>query len=353
MLSKFSAAPRRGQREARRVKRRRIWALALAGIALAGAAVFLALRRSSAAQPQYDAATLAELERDAFPYQPIPASYAAAAHRPGTLEDFSYPVSAGGETARHRACVYLPWGYGDSKNTARYRVLYLMHGAGGSEHTYLGTPEEPSGLKLLLDHLIEDGKIAPLIVVTPTVDAGGGLADFSRELTDALLPAAESTYRTFAVTADRAGLRASRDSRAFGGFSMGGLLTWEAFSHCLDCFATYIPMSCPSYWPVSEDSQKEAAQSAAAAQALVRAAEDSGYSPRDYRIFAASGGEDFLCKPLHDQVMAMGAQGGPFLYSARGFSGGNLTFCMVPGQRHSFRDSFVYLYNALLQCFPA
>ena len=51
---------------------------------------------------------------------------------------------------------------------SKYPVFYLMHGGWSNEYTYLGSPDEPHGMKHILDHGIANGKIQPMIVVCPT-----------------------------------------------------------------------------------------------------------------------------------------------------------------------------------------
>ena len=57
--------------------------------------------------------------------------------------------------------VYTPPGY--ERDTAGYPVLYLLHGSGGTESSWIG-----DGLaNVILDNLIADGRAKPMIVVMP------------------------------------------------------------------------------------------------------------------------------------------------------------------------------------------
>lgn len=80
-----------------------------------------------------------------------------------TYESFSYDEKS--QKLQKHAVVYLPYGYDESK---KYPVFYLMHGGWSNEYTYLGSPDEPHGMKHILDHGIANGKIQPMIVVCPT-----------------------------------------------------------------------------------------------------------------------------------------------------------------------------------------
>ena len=108
----------------------------------------------------------------------------------------------------------------------------------------------------MIDNAIGNGVFAPLIVVCPTYNntSGQDSADFSlalrltrnfhNELINDLIPAAESTFSTYAEGTSESELKAARDHRAFGGFSMGSVTTWRTFEYALDYFRYFIPMSC-------------------------------------------------------------------------------------------------------------
>jgi enterochelin esterase-like enzyme len=118
------------------------------------------------------------------------------------------------------AIVYLPPGYDDG--TERYPVLYLLHGAGGDESVW----NERMQANVILDNLIAEGELAPLVVVMPhgftnripTDDRPRTAAaykpemeEFAADFVGDLVPLVESRYR---VVADRA-------HRAIAGNSMG------------------------------------------------------------------------------------------------------------------------------------
>lgn len=119
------------------------------------------------------------------------------------------------------AVVYLPPGYEDSAE--RYPVLYLLHGAGGDERTWVDRQQA----NVILDNLIADGRLKPLIVVMPygyttRLEEGQrrrGAADYKTDMEefvvdffDDLIPNVESRYRVLA----------DREHRAIAGLSMGG-----------------------------------------------------------------------------------------------------------------------------------
>ena len=121
--------------------------------------------------------------------------------------------------------VYTPPGYDTTRKVA-YPVLYLLHSYSGTEDDWTATGK----VNLMLDQLLAEGKIVPMVVVMPRgygdfdivgrgVNApvrGTGNEHsgqlFMRSLTEEVLPAVEREYN---VARDR-------EHRAIAGSSMGG-----------------------------------------------------------------------------------------------------------------------------------
>jgi enterochelin esterase-like enzyme len=82
----------------------------------------------------------------------------------GTVEQVWYasPIL---KQARRRMYVYLPPDYKDT--TAKYPVLYLLHGGGGDEDAWTTMGRAT----IILDNLIAAGKAKPMIVVMPNGNA--------------------------------------------------------------------------------------------------------------------------------------------------------------------------------------
>jgi enterochelin esterase family protein len=117
---------------------------------------------------------------------------------------------------KRSAYVYLPPGY--ARNSTRYPVLYLVHGAGDSQDEWTSTGHA----HYILDNLIAAGKAKPMIIVMPaghTPDRAGGNIlgnpDFGNDLLKDLIPAIDATFRT----------DAKAQARAMAGLSMGGAHT--------------------------------------------------------------------------------------------------------------------------------
>lgn len=277
----------------------------------------------------------------------IPDGYEQPSDQPGRLvpltyesyESFSYET--GEQVLTKTAWVYLPFGYTEDE---QYNVLYLSHGGWSNETTLMGTDTSPTRFKNAVDHGIADGLIKPLIIVLPTYNntsptdsANFSLAlsltdNFHRELVNDLIPAVESTYSSFAPDTTAAGLRASRDHRAFGGFSMGSVNTWRTFQYSLDYFRYFMPMS---------------GSLATGAELLATSVADSGRSAEDFFIYAMTGTDDFAYAGFRGQIEAMTAlPGGPFI-AGDSETTGNLAYREREGYSHDAAAADEYTFNGL------
>lgn len=277
----------------------------------------------------------------------IPAEYKSPSEHPGTLEKLTYQTwesfsyEERTQELTKEAWVYLPYGYSEDQ---KYNVFYLSHGGWSNETTTMGTDRNPRSFKYVLDHAIEDGKIQPLIIVLPTYNNTSGrdsgdyslalqLTDqFHNELVNDLIPAVESKYSTYAEDTTQEGLKASRDHRGFGGFSMGSVNTWCTFRYALDYFRYFMPMS-GSY---STDGEY-----------MAELVKESGHGPDDFFIFAASGTDDFAYSAFKAQIMAMGSVSDGTFRFADNEADGNLSFLEREGYVHDVVACDEYTYNGL------
>ena len=146
---------------------------------------------------------------------------------------------------RH-ALVYTPPHY-DTQVKVRHPVLYLQHGGGEDETGWT----RQGRANFILDNLIAEGKGKPMIVVMahgyarragqPEPDLAGRplgspearrvlqemTAAFEDDVTQALIPYVDSTFRTLA----------DREHRAMAGLSMGGMQTFQVTLNHLDLFS--------------------------------------------------------------------------------------------------------------------
>ena len=276
---------------------------------------------------------------------PIPDAVRRRAAQCGTIDTFEYRVAKG----KKRARVYLPYGYDKSDKTRKYNVVYLMHGGGDNSKSFLMPPQDWLPLTNVLDHLIADGKMDPVIVVTPSFygddtniganrmnDAIHLTRDVHKELSTYLIPQVESAYRTHYTGRGKKAVEQSREHRAFGGFSMGALCTWFQLAYGVDAVSRFIPLS-GDLWVYDEAGQKQSAE--VAARWLNKQLEASPYA-HDFRVLAYSGTSDIAGKPEQALVRALYKE-------APLFGIHNLSLAMRPEGQHFYGHINEYLYRAL------
>ena len=283
----------------------------------------------------------------------VPAEYEQEAEYRGSVVCIDYDTrdyAEGTGTARtNTAYIYLPYGY-DEASDQFYNVLYFVHGHEGTAASFF--QDENELLRKLLDHMTENGDMAPTIVVAPSYIYGEPTAYYAdadpycealpQELVNDLIPVIESRYRTYAESTDVVGIEASRGHRAIGGFSMGAVTTWYALEQTLNSFKYFIPIS-SDCWSLGRFAGMNYPYETA--KYLADVVCNSKYSGNGFYIWAASGTDDVAYSKTLVQIQAM-AQ------FADVFSITNLTIHEQDGARHEFRPMAEYLYNALPSLFP-
>lgn len=121
----------------------------------------------------------------------------------GKVETVEYDSKSIG--AKRKMVIYTPPGY--SKDN-KYPVFYLLHGKGGNETHW----SKAGAANVILDNLLADKKIVPMIVVMPHGEPGGGRNAFENDLLKDIIPYVEANYS----------VKADRENRAIAGLSMGG-----------------------------------------------------------------------------------------------------------------------------------
>jgi enterochelin esterase-like enzyme len=123
--------------------------------------------------------------------------------------------------------VYLPPGY--HQVDRRYPALYLLHG-----WPYDETHWDNLGVDEVADAGIVAGTLSPFIIVLPGADSdglyvttSGGAGSFEEQLVNELMPHVDATFRTVQT----------RDARAIGGISRGGVWALEIALRHPDAFA--------------------------------------------------------------------------------------------------------------------
>jgi enterochelin esterase family protein len=123
--------------------------------------------------------------------------------------------------------IYTPPGY-ETNNSAKYPVLYLIHGMTDTEETWVKVGK----VNFIMDNLIAQGKAKPMIIVMPYANPYPALLKkdkntkvdllstdiFINEMLKEVVPFTESNYQTLTGSGNR----------AIAGFSLGGRQTLAA-----------------------------------------------------------------------------------------------------------------------------
>ncbi|MCR5708061.1 MAG: carbohydrate binding domain-containing protein [Ruminococcus sp.] len=228
--------------------------------------------------------------------------------------------------------VYTPYNYDPEK---KYNIFYLMHGGGENENTLFF--QDDTMIQNMLDHMIMNGELEPLIVVTPTFNGTGSEAgNFYEEFRKSVVPFVEGKYSTYAESTSPEDLEASRMHRAYGGFSMGSVSTWAVMQNDLDIVGYLMPLS-GDHW------QGEGAYGKA--RSLADAVDRFGYTNRQFFVFAATGSDDIAYPNVNPQVDEMKKM--PQFKFTSDFSDGNFYFMVAPGKTHWWGYVRHYVYDAL------
>ncbi|HEM3488818.1 TPA: hypothetical protein U1B28_000398 [Streptococcus suis] len=224
----------------------------------------------------------------------VPASYLKEMENGGRIEEITYASKDYADTNQDIekvAFVYIPAGYDQTDDEKSYNILYLMHGWRMTARDFF----QYSDLKNILDHMISNGDIEPMIVVTPTFDAENAPQDFNRseeeirnfyqDFRNNLVPFIEGRYQTYANSTAIADLQDSRDHRAFAGFSGGSVTTWSQFLHNLDLIKYFGPMSGDS-WEIEVYGGRDNSQNTV--DLFEKVVTEGKYSIDDYHIYAAT-----------------------------------------------------------------
>ncbi len=269
--------------------------------------------------------------------------YDAASTQPGTVVRLDYTTDAYGTEQPGWVNVYLPYGY-DENGTERYNVIYFLHGTNETPDSFIGDAKAKNARA----NTIEVGVTAPFIMVFPTYyydyeNRAIDMEAFSvKEMREDIMPKVESTYRTYAETADAAGFTASRDHRAFAGFSRGCYACWHQMFHSLDFARWYMPFSAnissaqEMGLDMPVDEQLQLLKDALNAQADYK---------DDFFIYAACGGKRDMMYDVNAALIAA------LVKDTDDFSYGtdpkvNNLYYSISGELHQTLMSRFYFYNA-------
>lgn len=139
-----------------------------------------------------------------------------------------------------RMHVWTPAGYETGKQ--KLPVLYLIHGGGHIDDSWT----DYGRANFILDNLMAEGKMVPMIVVMPngSIKTEEGYFDevplFERDMMTDIIPYIEKNYRVLT----------DKDHRAMAGLSMGGMETLETTLKNIDKFS-YVWVLSSSFNPRS------------------------------------------------------------------------------------------------------
>lgn len=305
---------------------------------------------------------------------PMSQSLQAACDEAGTVVTVSYPTRAYAYEAiddsdveipiTKKAQIYLPYGY--DENT-KYDIVYLMHGAGETYEYWL--TKMGTTTRNVLDNMIKNGLCDPVIAVatswvsdpasweeTPAEDEqqpaatlaavaaeegeeedrpqGGGAdltGNYPIELRNDIIPFIESNYPTYAEgDTSPENLKATREHRAFAGFSMGSMTSIEVLKQCPDLFY-YIG----SY---SFGMSGEAVNEALSAPE---------YDDLEFGYwFNQNGSADFCLEGQLEMVAYVREN-----MTDKFTDGKNFAYIEIPGGSHAYNCWIIGLYNSLLVFF--
>ena len=282
----------------------------------------------------------------------VPEEYFAPSDHPGQVVELTYDsrdyTDAAEPAIQKTAYIYLPCGYDETDMETRYDVLYLMHGWTMTAGDFFDTAR--SGIVPMLDHMIANGDIPPVIVVCATFDAQNQsqgfsrsveeLSVFHRDLRENLIPFVESRYHTYAQDVTEEGLRASREHRAFGGFSLGAVTTWYQFIYNLDYIKYFVPMSGDCWIMGTYGGRNYPVETV---DYLEQVVSDGGWSGDNFYIYQGIGTDDPIWDQTDSQIQEM--------LTRELFTADNLHYAIIQGGRYDIDACERYLYHALQNFF--
>lgn len=212
----------------------------------------------------------------------------------GAMAQRYYHSSATNTTRRLH--VWTPAGY--EKSNKKLPVFYLIHGGGDTD---LSWPTVGCAGNIL-DNLLAEGKIKPMVVVMPNGSIEGAdlyaeVPLFAKDLTESIIPFIESNYRVLT----------DKNNRALAGLSMGGMETLETFMAHPNMFA-YINVMSSGWWQeqkhLFEQGDKRLKEIAPILNSNVK-----------YLLFTQGGPEDIAYKNGHAMLEVFKKNGVKYDYS--------------------------------------
>lgn len=286
----------------------------------------------------------------------LPSGYKKPIEQGGAVTEEHYTTYAydnngvPGEEIEGTLYVYTPYNYDSSKE---YNVLYLMHGAGETVGFWFGVGEYAEGGERynkaqantavkIIDNMIANGDCGDIIAVAVTFanNDSSDLRGFGYELRNDILPAVESKYSTYAGgDTSIEGLIASRDHRAFTGFSKGSMTAlFSVWEGNFEYFAY-----------IGNLSGMELGESSAVGPLVEMMSEGGKYADYEMKYWYNGNGTEDTAEAGHlAWYAAMLEQGGDMWQEGEDYvNGDNCIMVDKPGKRHNYANWNVDLYNIL------
>ena len=274
----------------------------------------------------------------------VPNEYLTVSDKPGKVVKIEYDTEDYYRNERDitkTAYVYLPYGYNENE---QYDIFYFMHGWTGTADEFFTIMN--GSIKNMADHMIENDDIPPTIFVAATFDADnapqdfgtsvGELRQFHLDFKNALMPAVESKYSTYAKSVSDEDLKVSRAHRAFGGFSLGSVTTWNEFVYNYDYIGYFLPMS-GACWYYGGYGDYYPVETCDYFEDMIN---KNDLNERGYFIYAATGTRDAVLDQVEIQMSEM-------LDRKDFFTDEHLVYYMKQGGVHDMVAVREYIYNAL------
>ncbi len=223
---------------------------------------------------------------------------------------YTTDVYENGITYDKFARVYLPYGYDANDKSKKYNVIYFQHGHQGSPNEFFDHVMKSSNVMYLFDNMFDPDHqlMEPVIIVCPTYyleydeneyvtpgdnPAGDGRyegipANYDREVVEDLIPAVESQFNVYNEDFTEEGIKATRDHRAWAGYSRGSVCTFYMFHRNIEYFHWFMPMSATAR---AEDAPLSTEMTNESAFLYLKETIDA-HPDLPFFLFAASGGKN-------------------------------------------------------------
>lgn len=248
----------------------------------------------------------------------------------GTIERLYYTTDAYDDGVEYKkyCTVYLPYGYDPEDKDTKYNVFYYQHGNEEEPNRLWDNPSQEFNPKRMIDNFFDpDHRIMePFIIISPSyyfdvgkrtrfisnhgdIPAGDGRTEgipgnYYREIIEDLIPQIESQFNVYCEDFSEEGIKASRDHRAFGGFSRGSMCTWYILHHDFEYFKYWVPMSGSVTREGTKLDESQGSFTEEDAFAYIHEAIES-HPDLDFFVFATSGGpEDGAGQNMIPQMQA-------------------------------------------------